>query len=250
MQNNDVVIMLDEWSASASEILAGALQDNDRGTIVGRRSFGKGLVQEPIYFPDGSELRLTVARYYTPTGRSIQKPYTNEEEYSKDLLTRFERGEFTAQDSIKHDESLKFVTSGGKVVYGGGGIMPDIFVPADTTQGSRFFARVRQRGIDFQFSYDYSDANRDMLSKFKDSKALEKQLDQENIMQKFIDYAAKKGVNAKDFEKKKGDDYLEKQIKALIVRNIIGEEGFYLLMNEIDPTFKKALEVIQQQKNK
>ncbi len=250
MQNNEVVVLIDEWSASASEILSGALQDNDRGTIIGRRSFGKGLVQEPIYFEDGSELRLTVARYYTPTGRSIQKPYTNEEKYSQDLLKRFERGEFTAQDSIKHDESLKFVTPGGKVVYGGGGIMPDIFVPADTTQGSRFFARVRQRGIDFQFSYDYADANRDKLTSYKNSKALEQYLEQENIMKKFIDYAAKKGVNANDVEKKKGDDYLEKQIKALIVRNIIGEEGFYLLMNEIDPTFKKALEVIQQQKSK
>ena len=144
LQNDDVVVLIDEWSASASEILAGAIQDNDRGTIIGRRSFGQGLVQEPFYFDDGSELRLTVARYYTPTGRSIQKPYSNEEDYAQDLIRRFERGEFTAEDSIKHDESLKYTTPGGKTVYGGGGIMPDIFVPADTSQGSRFLP-VRQR---------------------------------------------------------------------------------------------------------
>ena len=244
LQNNEVVLMIDEWSASASEILAGALQDNDRGTIVGRRSFGKGLVQEPMYFNDGSELRLTVARYYTPTGRSIQKSYDNEEEYAKDLITRFERGEFTQEDSIKHDESLKYITPGGKTVYGGGGIMPDIFVPADTSRGSTFFAKVRQMGLDFQFTYDYADQNRKNLSKFTNSKELEMHLEKHNIMQKFYTYANNKGVKATKAESNKGDQYLEKQIKALIVRNIIDETGFYLIMNELDPTFLKAMETI------
>ncbi|MDD2562626.1 MAG: S41 family peptidase [Salinivirgaceae bacterium] len=248
LQNNDVVIMIDEWSASASEILAGAIQDNDRGIIVGRRSFGKGLVQEPIYFNDGSALRLTVARYFTPTGRSIQKSYDNEEEYAKDLITRFEHGEFTQEDSIKHDESLKYTTPGGKTVYGGGGIMPDIFVPADTTRGSKFFSKVRQMGIDFQFTYDYADQNREKLKTYTDAKSLENYLHRQEIMQKFYDYAIKKGVKVTDAERTKGDKYLEKQIKALIVRNLIDETGFYLIMNEIDPTFLKALEVIKGKK--
>jgi carboxyl-terminal processing protease len=246
LQNDEVVVLIDEWSASASEILAGALQDNDRGTIIGRRSFGKGLVQEPFYFDDGSELRLTVARYYTPTGRSIQKPYDNEEDYAQDLIRRFERGEFTAEDSIKHDESLKYTTPGGKTVYGGGGIMPDIFVPADTSQGSKFYAKVRQRGLDYQFSYDYADANRDKLTKFKDAKKLEQYLDNENIMNSFIEYAEKKGVTPTQNDKTKRDKYLTKQVKALVIRNIFDDGGFYMIMNEIDPTFLKALEVVQK----
>lgn len=245
LQNDEIVVLIDEWSASASEILAGAIQDNDRGTIVGRRSFGKGLVQEPIYFDDGSELRLTVARYYTPTGRSIQKPYDNEEEYAQDLIKRYRRGEFTDQDSIKHNEQLKYTTPEGKIVYGGGGIMPDIFVPADTSQGTLFFRKIRQMGLDFQFTYDYADANRETLSKYKTVKELEQFLENEKIMQKFFQYAIEKGVkNSNNYSENK-DNYLEKEIKALIIRNIIDESGFYYIMNEIDPTFLKALEIIQ-----
>ncbi len=246
LQNNPLTILIDEWSASASEILAGAIQDNDRGTIIGRRSFGKGLVQEPIYFRDGSELRLTVARYYTPTGRCIQKPYKNEEEYSKDLLKRYQRGEFTVVDSIKLNKNEKYVTPGGKVVYGGGGIMPDIFVPADTTSASGFAETVHARGLAYQFSYDYSDRNRATLSQFKSPLDLEKYLDGQNIIDEFVRYAKGKGVKANDFNTKPADKFLVKQVKALVIRNLLGDGVYYQIMNEIDPTVLKALEVLSK----
>lgn len=240
LHNDEIAILIDEWSASASEILAGAIQDNDRGTIVGRRSFGKGLVQEPMYFDDSSELRLTVARYYTPTGRSIQKPYGKD--YENDLMNRYKRGEFTEADSIKQDETLQYITPEGKIVYGGGGIMPDIFVPADTTRGSGFFRKVRRMGIDFQFSFDYADKHRAALQKLPNVKAIDKQIDNKTMMTQFVEFARKKGVQDTYIH----DDFLEKQIKALIIRNISGEQGFYMLINEIDSTFKKGFETLKQ----
>jgi carboxyl-terminal processing protease len=241
LQNDEVVILIDELSASASEILAGAIQDNDRGTIIGRRSFGKGLVQEPIYFEDGSELRLTVARYYTPTGRSIQKPYSAD--YDDDLINRYYRGEFTEKDSIKQNDTLIYLTPKGKTVYGGGGIMPDVFVPADTTSGSKFFKKVRQMGVDFQFSYYYADLKRNELQKLQDIDAFEEYLDKQDIMKQFVNYAVEKEIK---YPYVPGSDkILEKQVKALIVRNIKGEQGFYMLMHQVDPTFKKGLEILQ-----
>ncbi|HON18782.1 MAG TPA: S41 family peptidase [Salinivirgaceae bacterium] len=247
LQNDPLVILIDEFSASASEILAGAIQDNDRGTIVGRRSFGKGLVQEPIYFKDGSELRLTVARYYTPTGRCIQKPYDNEEDYTKDILRRFQRGEFKAVDSIKLNENDKYYTPAGKVVYGGGGIMPDIFVPIDTSQSSKFTLEAQQRGLEYQFSYDFADKHRNELSAFTDPQKLELHLDKINIISTFAAFAVSKNIKANDFNTQPADKYYVKQIKALIIRNILGDSVYYRIMNEIDPTVNKALEVLNQQ---
>lgn len=172
-------MLIDEFSASSSEILAGALQDNDRGTIIGRRSFGKGLVQRQIPYPDGSALRLTVARYYTPTGRSIQKPYTNGDAlgYEEDLWNRYRHNEFFSADSIHFDDSLRKVTPGGKVVYGGGGIMPDLFVPVDTTDVTRYFLEVSGRNILFRYTLEYADRHRDALNAVKTIPELQALLD-------------------------------------------------------------------------
>ncbi|PLX17871.1 MAG: peptidase S41 [Salinivirgaceae bacterium] len=244
LKNIDVAILMDEWSASASEIFAGALQDNDVGTIVGRRSFGKGLVQEPYYFKDGSELRLTVARYYTPTGRSIQKPYVNgdEDSYREDITQRYLNGEFMEQDSIQFADSLKFTTPGGKIVYGGGGIMPDVFVPVDTTAGSDFLYSIRRKGYMYSFAYDYTDKNRQELSGYDDYKKVRQFLQKDNIFKKFLAFAAKKGIKPKGDDLKKSREVIEIQVEGLVVRNIIGDDGFYPIIHEIDNTLEKALE--------
>ena len=168
MVNIGVTVLIDEFSASASEIVAGAIQDNDRGLVVGRRSFGKGLVQQQIPLYDGSALRLTVARYYTPSGRCIQKPYSNGvEDYHHDLITRFEHGEFFVRDSIQLNEELRFETKGGRVVYGGGGVMPDVFVPRDTSSYSDYYYRLRDKGIIYQFALKYSDDHRLTLQRYE-----------------------------------------------------------------------------------
>ena len=184
-ETGELVILIDEWSASASEILAGAIQDNDRGTIIGRRSFGKGLVQEPISFADGSGMRLTIARYYTPTGRSIQKPYNNGfDEYYDDLHERYSRGEFEVSDSIHFSDSLKFTTPGGRIVYGGGGIMPDKFVPVDTSGVSPYFMKVRS--LIYRFALKYTENNRELLKKFTEAGEMEKFLDKQTLLDQFI----------------------------------------------------------------
>jgi carboxyl-terminal processing protease len=248
LKNVDVAVLTDEWSASASEIFAGALQDNDKGIIVGRRTFGKGLVQEPFYFKDGSELRLTVARYYTPTGRSIQKPYENgdEDSYRDDIAHRYLNGEFVEQDSIHFADSLKFETPGGKIVYGGGGIMPDVFVPVDTTAGSDFLYSVRRKGYMYSFAYDYTDKNREKLSQFSDYKKLKAYLEKEGIFNKFLDFANKKGTKAKKGDLAKSKKVIQIQIIGLIIRNIIGEQGFYPVIHEIDQTLNRAIEELNK----
>jgi carboxyl-terminal processing protease len=245
LKEDQVVILIDETTASASEILAGAIQDNDRGLVIGRRSFGKGLVQEEMRFPDGSALRLTVARYYTPTGRSIQRPYENgKEEYYHDLSERFERGELEHQDSIKFDDSQKYITPGGKIVYGGGGIMPDVFVPVDTIGSSEYYNQVRNLGLMYRFAFHYTDLHRDELDAYTNVEGIEGFLDNKEMIPQFVQYAKEKGV-APDWEDIRiSKTILEKTIKAYVARNIIDNEGFYPIIADIDHTLQVAIDTI------
>jgi len=243
--SGDLVILIDEWSASASEILAGAVQDNDRGTIIGRRSFGKGLVQEPVVFPDGSGMRLTIARYYTPTGRSIQKPYDNGfDEYFADLNIRYGRGEFGESDSIQFTDSLKYTTPGGKTVFGGGGIMPDIFVPVDTSGISTYFLQVRP--LIYQFSLKFTETHRENLSRYTESDELEKYLDKQNLMDQFTDFALKQGIKSDPEGLKISGKIIHTQIKAYIARNILNNKGFYPIWENIDTTLLYAVDYLEK----
>jgi carboxyl-terminal processing protease len=243
-ENGDLVILIDEGSASASEILAGAIQDNDRGTIIGRRSFGKGLVQEPVNFSDGSGLRLTIARYYTPTGRSIQKSYkAGFDEYYDDITTRFIRHEFENSDSIHFVDSLKFTTPGGKIVYGGGGIMPDKFVPYDTIGYSLYFMKLRP--LIYQFALSYSDSQREVLAKFTNARDIEKYLSRQGLLDKFINYSIKKSVKPDPAGLKISGKSIEIQLKAYIARNILDNKGFYPIWQELDTTLKYAIDYLK-----
>jgi len=245
LKNDKVVILIDEASASASEILAGALQDNDRGLVIGRRSFGKGLVQEEMRFPDGSALRLTVARYYTPTGRSIQRPYENgKEDYYHDFADRIRRGEMEHRDSIKFDDSQKFVTPGGKIVYGGGGIMPDIFVPVDTTAVSDYYNRVRSMGLMYRFAFYYTDKNRAALEQFTTSREIEGYLNDQDILPEFIEYAKGKGVDPSYKDIRISELALHQTVKAYIGRNVIDNIGFYPIIASIDNTLQVAIDTL------
>jgi len=244
-ETGELVLLIDEWSASASEILAGAIQDNDRGTIIGRRSFGKGLVQEPVPFADGSGLRLTIARYYTPTGRSIQKPYNNGfDEYFDDLNSRYEHGEFEVPDSIHFSDSLKFTTPGGKTVYGGGGIMPDLFVPVDTTGRSPYFLAVRP--LIYRFALKYTETNRETLKKFSESDEMEKYLDKQALLDQFIEFASNNGVKKDIKGIKISGPVIYIQLKAYIVRNILDNKGFYPIWKELDTTLKYAIQYLSK----
>jgi len=242
-RSKGIVVLIDDWSASASEIFAGAIQDNDRGWIVGRRSFGKGLVQEQIPFNDGSALRLTVARYYTPSGRCIQKPYNKgTDEYYKDIMDRAIHGEFQKADSIKYADTVKYTTLAGRIVHGGGGIMPDFFIPADTLGFSGYYSKVSQKGLVYQFGLDYADANRNLLSKLTNSTEFEKYFQNKDILQQFVAFAAKKGVNASNADLKTSSKIIDNQVKAYIARNILGEEGFYPMIKNIDKVLLEAIE--------
>jgi carboxyl-terminal processing protease len=239
--DDELVILIDEYSASASEILAGAIQDNDRGTIVGRRSFGKGLVQEQVEFKDGSALRLTIARYYTPTGRSIQKPYDdNKEKYYHDIYDRYENGEFQNADSIRFADSLKYITPGGKVVYGGGGIMPDVFIPIDTIGLTTYYSRVRSLGLIYRYAFNYTDKNRDKLQAFKTADEINAYLESTKYYNDFVSFAKSKGVEPNWKEIKISKKIISTQIKAYIARNIIDNDGFYPIIKEIDQTLMDA----------
>jgi carboxyl-terminal processing protease len=241
-RDKGIEVLIDDFSASASEIFSGAIQDNDRGWIVGRRSFGKGLVQEQIPFNDGSALRLTVARYYTPSGRCIQKPYDKgTDEYYKDIMERAVHGEFEKKDSIRYQDTVKYRTLSGRVVYGGGGIMPDYFVPADTSGYSPYYSKVTQKGLVYQFALDYADQNRKELSELKTPGEFETVLDQKHILQQFEQFAEKKGVKPNASDLKASAKVIGTQVKAYIARNIIGEAGFYPIIRNIDKTLQEAI---------
>ena len=240
-----LVVLIDEGSASASEILAGAIQDNDRGTIIGRRSFGKGLVQQPLEFTDGSMMRLTIARYYTPSGRCIQKPYTSgmDRDYEEDLLLRYQSGEFFSQDSIKHT-GPEFYTVLGRTVYGGGGITPDIFVPEDTTDFTTYYREATFSGLILQFGYDYTDQNRQKLSEYEDEESLVKYLKTQNLVEKFAQYADSRGLKRRNLMIQRSHKLLEEFILSRIVYNILDEQSWLQYLNSDDPTVREALRVL------
>lgn len=248
-----VAVLIDESSASSSEILAGALQDNDRGTIIGRRSFGKGLVQSQTPFEDGSAVRLTVARYYTPTGRSIQKPYTagDGESYELDLLERYKRNEFFSADSIHFADSLRYTTPKGKVVYGGGGIMPDIFVPLDTLNITNYFSEVSGRNILYRYTIDYADNHRKALESAKSIEDLKKLLDSDKtLLSDFVRYAERQGVKPNWKEIERSREIMEAQLRAYISRNSdLEDNAFYYFIRPIDKTVQRAIEELNKAEN-
>ena len=243
-----IVVLIDNFSASASEIFAGAMQDHDRAQIIGRRSFGKGLVQQQMAFSDGSAVRLTVARYYTPSGRCIQKPYTlgDQEDYDKDLLERWEHGEFYSADSIHFADTTAYYTDGGRKMYGGGGIMPDIFVGRDTTLNTPWYNRCINLAYTYQFAYKYTDEHRKTLSKYKDWQSLEKYLLSQNILREFVAFAKEKGVNPNEAEIQKSRPLMTRLLNAYIVRNILGDEGFFPLFERDDEITKVAVEQLRR----
>ena len=249
-QNNQMVVLMDEWSASASEIFAGAIQDNDRGMIIGRRSFGKGLVQQQIPFSDGSAIRLTIARYYTPSGRSIQKEYKmgDIEDYNQDLMNRFLHGEFDTKDSIKLNDSLSYETRNGRIVYGGGGIMPDIFVPRDTIGITSYLNNVVNNGIIYQFALEYTNNHRQELSQFKDYGSLLKYLKRKSLLDEFVTYAASKGVKPRPVYINISRKIINNQLHAYIARNLLGDEAFYPILMLEDKTFLKAVDILDENK--
>jgi len=241
-----VVILIDEGSASASEILAGAIQDNDRGIIVGRRSFAKGLVQEQYSFEDGSALRLSVAKYYTPTGRSIQKSYqAGMKDYEEEVFNRYGRGELVHEDSIQLIDSLKYITSEGKVVYGGGGIMPDIFVPIDTLATNKYLRQLLVKGVIIEFCYDYYVRHKELIDSYKDFNDFNRNFNIDNKrFNEFIDYAQKQGVNKDKKLIATSEKQIKIRIKAYIARQKWQNDGFYRVIHKLDKTLQKAHEVI------
>ncbi|MEG1611076.1 MAG: S41 family peptidase [Alistipes sp.] len=253
-QNMDVAVLIDEGSASSSEILAGALQDNDRGTIIGRRSFGKGLVQRQIPYSDGSALRLTTARYFTPTGRSIQKPYVvgQAANYEADMQHRFDNNEFFRADSIHFADSLRRVTPKGKVVYGGGGIMPDLFIPADTTDMSPYFIEVVGRNILYRFTMEYADKHRDELNRVTSIPALNHLLDSDRtLFDDFILYAKRQGVAPNYREIDRSHKLINAQLRAYIGRNTVLESnGFYANIYPVDRVMVRSIDVLEKNKLK
>ena len=245
-QREELVVLIDDFSASASEIFAGAMQDNDRAIIVGRRSFGKGLVQQQIPFMDGSAVRLTVARYYTPSGRCIQKPYKmgEQENYAMDLINRFEHGEFYSADSVQIADTTVYLTKKGRIVRGGGGIMPDVFVGRDTTLNTPYFNIVVNRAYTYQFAYQYTDRHRKELSRYKDWQSLEKHLLKANWLDEFVAFAEEKGVEPNPEQLAKSKPLLVRLVNAYIVRNMLNDEGFFPLFERDDDITKKAVEVV------
>ena len=248
-QQIPLVILIDEASASASEILAGAIQDNDRGTIIGRRSFGKGLVQQPIAFADQSMIRLTIARYYSPSGRCIQKPYTSggNKDYEEDIMTRYIHGEFFSQDSIKH-EGKEYHTKNGRPVYGGGGITPDIFVAEDTTDVTSYYKQASMSGLIIMFAYSYTDENRGKLSKMESVEEMASYLKRQNIVDKFASYADKNGLRRRNLMIQRSHKLLERYIISRVIYNMMKEEAWIQYLNFDDPAIIATLKVMREGK--
>ena len=243
-------MLTDETSASASEIFAGTIQDNDRGTIIGRRTFGKGLVQQPFEFSDGSAVRLTIARYYTPSGRCIQKPYDkgDDKNYEMDIVNRYERGEFFSQDSIQQNDSLIYKTRLGRTVYGGGGIMPDIFVSSDTTDITSYYSQALSRRLITQYCLRYSDAHRKELSSYNTWEEMLKYLQTQPLLDEFVAYADKKGLKRRYNHIMKSRKLIERSIYANIIYDIQGMLEHVKYINTFDPTVLKAVEVLEEGK--
>ena len=244
-QHIPLVVLINEGSASASEIFAGAMQDNDRATIIGRRSFGKGLVQQQIEFNDRSMVRLTVARYYTPSGRCIQKPYEAGSDYEKDLVARYEHGEFFSSDSIKHTGPV-YHTGIGREVYGGGGITPDIFVPEDTTNMTSYYKQAAMSGLILQFAFIYTDNNRLKLNNFKEMTALSDYLVRQNTVEKFATYADSHGLKRRNLLIQKSHKLLERYINSRIIYNILDENTWTRYINQDDPVIFEALRIFKE----
>lgn len=248
-QSLPLIVLTDETTASAAEIFSGAIQDNDRGIIIGRRTFGKGLVQQPIEFSDGSMIHLTIARYYTPSGRCIQKPYSKggNKEYELDIMSRYEHGEFFSEDSIRQTGE-KYLTSIGRTVYGGGGIMPDYFVAEDTSDITEYYKEVFNKGLIQQFCFEYTDKNRPELEKYDTTSVIEKNLRTNNVLEQFIKYADKNGVKRRNLMIKKSQKLFEQVIYGTIIYNILEMEDYVEYINKDDQTILKAIELFNQKK--
>lgn len=252
-KDEELVVLIDEYTASSSEILAGAIQDNDRGLIIGRRSFGKGLIQQQIPLPDSSAIRLTIARYYTPSGRCIQKDFKrgDENQYSLEVYDRYNHGEIFSKDSIKVNEDNEYYTVSGRKVYGGGGIIPDIFVPSDTAGISQYYINVANAGLLQKFAYQYTDINREALSKMSDYTELLRRLPSNDaLLWDFVSFAVDNGVAARWYYINQSRDLILTRLKALITRDVFGNEAFYPIYNSKDNNIDAAMKAFKKNKAK
>ncbi len=245
-ESGDLIVLVNEWSASASEILAGALQDNDRALIVGRRSYGKGLVQSPFDISDGSELRLTISRYYTPSGRSIQKPYDDEDAYSQDILSRYRKGEFFHADSIHFNDTLKYKTAHGRTVYGGGGVMPDYFIPLDTTLNSHYLNELYSTTTLYEYAFTYAEKNKKVLEAKGVDDFFTKFVVTDQMLNDLVKLGQKKKLKPDYEELSRKKRLFQIHVKAQIARKLWGNEGLYPIMNETNEIFQQALKLFDR----